>query len=131
MTTRYLALEDVLYLAARIGEPTPRDVGLVESAVARPRTTVFGEDAYPDVHTKAAALLHSIARNHAFVDGNKRISWLAAGAFYWINGYILDAPDDPAYDLVIGAATGAVDVAEIASALRTWVRPKDGPTDLA
>ena len=127
MTTRYLALEDVLYLAARIGEPTPRDVGLVESAVARPRTTVFGEDAYPDVHEKAAALLHSLARNHAFVDGNKRVSWLAAGAFYWINGLELDAPDDPAYDLVIGAATGALDVPEIARTLQTWIRPRTSP----
>lgn len=131
MTTRFLALEDVLYLAARIGEPTPRDVGLVESAVARPRTTVFGEDAYPDVHTKAAALLHSLARNRAFVDGNKRVSWLAAGACYWINGYVLDAPDDPAYDLVIAVATGAVDVPEIAAALRAWARPKRRPTEPA
>lgn len=124
MKTRYLDLKDGLYLAKRLGEPTPRDVGLVESAVARPRTTVFGADAYPDLHTKAAALLHSLARNHAFVDGNKRVSWLAAGAFYWANGYELDAPDDPAYDLVIGAATGELDVPEIAAALAGWVRPR-------
>jgi death-on-curing family protein len=122
--TRYLDLKDVLYLAKRLGEPTSRDVGLVESAVARPRTTVFGADAYPDLHTKAAALLHSLARNHAFVDGNKRVSWLAAGAFYWANGYEHDAPDDPAYDLVIGAATGELDVREIAAALAGWVRPR-------
>lgn len=117
----YLALEDVLYLAARLGEPTPRDVGLVESAVARPMTTVFGDDAYPDLHTKAAALLHSLARNHAFVDGNKRVAWLSAGAFYWVNGYVLDAPEDPAYDLVIAVATGGVGVPEIAQALSDWV----------
>jgi death-on-curing protein len=127
VTIRYLAFEDVLYLAARIGEPTPRDVGLVESAVARPRTTVFGEDAYPDVHDKAAALLHSLARNRAFVHGNKRASWLAAGAFYWINGFELDARDGPAYELVIGAATGALDVPEIAQILRTSVRPRTSP----
>ena len=124
MNTRYLGLQDVLYLAKRLGEPTPRDIGLVESAVARPRTTVFSADAYPDLHTKAAALLHSLARNHAFVDGNKRVSWLAAGAFYWANGYELDAPDDPAYDLVIRAATGESDVPEIAAALAGWVRPR-------
>lgn len=123
MITRYLALEDVLYLAGRIGEPTPRDMGLVESAVARPQTTVFGDDAYPDLHTKAAALLHSLVRNHAFVDGNKRVAWLSAGAFYWINGFELDAPDDPAYDLVISAATGEVDVPDIAAALAGWVTP--------
>jgi len=117
----YLALEDVLYLAARVGEATPRDVGLVQSAVARPMTTVFGDDAYSDIHAKAAALLHSLARNHAFVDGNKRIAWLSAGAFYWVNGYLLDAPEDPAYDLVIASATGEADVAEIARALGGWV----------
>lgn len=123
--TRYLELDDVLYLAARIGEPHPRDVGLVESAVARPRTTVFAEDAYPDLHTKAAALLHSLVRNHAFVDGNKRLSWLAAGAFYWANGLELDAPDDPAYDLVIAAAEGRLGVPEIAGKLAGWVTPRD------
>ncbi len=122
MTVRYLALEDVLYLAARIGEPRPRDAGLVASAVARPEATVFGEDAYPDVHSKAAALMHSLARNHAFVDGNKRIAWLATGAFCRINALDLDAPDDPAYDLVIAVAQGELDVSEIAARLSEWVR---------
>jgi death-on-curing protein len=122
---KYLALEDVLYLAARIGEPTPRDVGLVGSAVGRPMTTVFGDDAYPDLHSKAAAFLHSLARNLAFVDGNKRVAWLAAGAFYWINGYLLDAPEDPAYDLVISVATGSIEVPAIATTLSAWVRPRD------
>jgi death-on-curing protein len=124
VTADYLALEDVLYIASRLGEPRLRDFGLVESAVARPQTTVFGEDAYPDLHTKAAALLHSLARNHAFIDGNKRVSWLSAGAFYWINGYLLDAPEDPAYDLVIAAATGSLDVPDIAATLRKWVRAR-------
>jgi death on curing protein len=87
-------------------------------------TTVFGPDAYPDVHAKAAALLHSLARNHAFVDGNKRVSWLASGAFYWINGYELDAPEDPAYDLVIAAATGDLDGPEVAATLTGWARPR-------
>jgi death on curing protein len=122
VTVRYLSAEDVLALARRIGEPRPRDVGLVASAVARPRTSVFGEDAYPDLHTKSAALLHSLARNHAFVDGNKRVAWLSMGAFYWINGMLLDAPDDPAYHLVIDAASGQVDAPHIAKALVAWVR---------
>lgn len=122
MTVRYLSVEDVLSLARRIGEPRPRDVGLVASAVARPQTSVFGEDAYPDLHTKAAALLHSLAPNHAFVDGNKRVAWLSAGAFYWINGLLLDAPDDPAYDLVVAAASGEADVPQIATTLAPWAR---------
>ena len=124
MTVRYLSVEDVLALARRIGEPRPRDVGLVSSAVARPQTWVFGEDAYPDLHTKAAALLHSLARNHAFVDGNKRVAWLSVGAFYWINGILLDAPDDPAYELVIAVASGEADVPHIAKVLVAWVRPR-------
>jgi death-on-curing protein len=124
MTFRYLEIENVLRLAARLGEPLPRDLGLVASAVGRPQTTVFGADAYPDVHSKAAALMHSLARNHAFVDGNKRIAWLSAGAFYWINGLLLDAPDDPAYDLVIAVATGTVVVADIAERLQGWLRPR-------
>jgi death-on-curing protein len=125
MTFRYLEVENVLRLAERLGEPLPRDLGLVASGVGRPQTTVFGADAYPDVHTKAAALMHSLARNHAFVDGNKRIAWLSAGAFYWINGLLLDAPDDPAYDLVIAVATGTLEVADIAESLQGWVRPRD------
>ena len=125
MTVHYLALEDVLYLAARLGEPTPRDIGLVESAVGRPQATVFGPDAYPDLHHKAAALLHSLARNHAFLDGSKRVSWLAAGACYYANGWVLDAPEDPSYDLVIAVATGDADVPDIAAALAQWVRPRD------
>jgi death-on-curing protein len=124
MTVRYLAVDDILVLARRIGEPRPRDVGLVASAAARPQTSVFGEDAYPDLHTKAAALLHSLVRNHAFVDGNKRVGWLAAGAFYWINGMLLDAPEDPAYDLVIAVATGNAEVPQIAKALAPWVRAR-------
>jgi death-on-curing protein len=124
--TRYLSTEDILYLAARIGEPSPRDIGLVESAVARPRSSVFGVDPYPDVHTKAAALLHSLARNHAFIDGNKRVAWLSAGAFYWANGLELDAPDDPAYDLVMAVSTGELDVADIAARLASWTRPRSG-----
>ena len=124
MRVGYLALADVLALARRLGQARPRDVGLVASAVVRPQTSVFGEDAYPDLHTKAAAILHSLARNHAFVDANKRVAWLSAGAFYWINGLLLDAPDDPAYDLVIAVATGDLDVPVIAETLAQWVRPR-------
>ncbi len=125
MRVSYLALEDVLALARRLGQARPRDVGLVASGIVRPQTSVLGEDAYPDLHTKAAAILHSLARNHAFVDGNKRVAWLSAGAFYWINGLLLDAPDDPAYDLVIAVATGDLDVPAIAATLAQWARPRD------
>jgi death on curing protein len=91
---------------------------------ARPQTTVFGDDAYPDVYTKAGAFMHSLARNHAFIDRNKRTAWLSAGAFYWINGYLLDAPDDPAYHLGIAVAAGEIDVPEIAGVLSGWAHPR-------
>ncbi|MFG2048713.1 type II toxin-antitoxin system death-on-curing family toxin [Micromonospora sp. NPDC048935] len=101
-----------------------RDAGLVESAVARPQTSVFGEDAYPDLWTKAAALLHSLVNNHPFVDGNKRIGWIVAIAFLLQNNAVsigqLDETDqDVAYDSVIGVAESRLtEVAEIAAALR-------------
>ena len=101
-----------------------RDPGLVESAVARPRSTAFGADAYPDLWTKAAALLQSLTRNHPFVDGNKRIGWITATAFLTVNGAVsrrrLAALDqDAAYDLVIAVCTGELrDIEEIAQALR-------------
>ncbi|GAB4048790.1 type II toxin-antitoxin system death-on-curing family toxin [Catellatospora paridis] len=114
---------DVLAIADRLGVPV-RDPGLVESAVARPRSTVFGADAYPDLWTKAAALLQSLSRNHPFVDGNKRIGWITATAFLTVNGAVtrrrLAALDqDAAYDLVIAVCTGELrDIEEIAQALR-------------
>lgn len=72
-------LDDLIDLAvALLGDPPPiRDIGLFGSAAARPGTTVFGVDAYPDLFGKAAALLHSFVNHHALVDGNKRLGWLA------------------------------------------------------
>ena len=87
-------------------------------------TSAFGSDAYPHLDSKAGALLHSLARNHPFIDGNKRVAWLATGAFYFVNGWLLDAPDAPAYDLVIAMATGDLDVPEIAASLADWVGPR-------
>ena len=118
----YLTLEDLLHVARRTlgGEVGVRDVGLLESAAARPEATAFGEDAYPDLGTKAAALMHSLARNHALVDGNKRLALAGTIAFLGINGRRLDLSDDEAYDLVIAVATGEPDdVQQIAQALRT------------
>ena len=78
----YLELADILKLGQEIiSDFRIRDLGLLESAVARPRTSVFGEDAYPTFPDKVAALMHSIARNHALIDGNKRLAWSAARLF--------------------------------------------------
>ena len=121
--TEYLDLEDLLEIArAAIERDVPvRDYGLLESALARPRATVFGQDAYPDLHLKAAALLHSLARNHALVDGNKRLGWTACRTFLAINARWISAPEDERFDFVIAVATGALDDPdEIAEQLRKW-----------
>jgi death-on-curing protein len=117
----FLDIEDLIALASLLlGDPPPiADIGLLGSAAARPATTVFGDDAYPDVWTKAAALLQSIVKNHALVDGNKRLGWLATAVFLEINGAeITTASNDEIYDLVIDVAAGHPSVDEIAAALR-------------
>jgi death on curing protein len=121
--TRYLSLDDLLRIAdvAAGVEVVVRDVGLLESALGRPRATVFGEDAYPDLHTKAAALLHSLVRNHALIDGNKRLGWAATAVFLGINGHRVSATDDEVVDLVVAVAADELsDVPEIADRLRKW-----------
>jgi death-on-curing protein len=117
----HLDVDDLVRLAGRIlGIPPPiRDLGLLGSAAARPPTTVFGQDAYPDLWTKAAALLQSIVKNHALVDGNKRLGWLATAVFLEVNGVpVTDAGDDDVYDLVMSVAAANLGVEEIAGGLR-------------
>ena len=97
---------------------------MLESAVARPQASAFGEDAYPGIHQKAAALLHSLARNHALVDGNKRLALAATIAFLGMNGIRLTLNNDEAYDFVIGVATGASD--DIPS-IATMLEPNSAP----
>lgn len=117
----FLDLDDVIELAvALLGDPAPiRDLGLLGSAVSRPRTTAFGDDAYPDIWTKAAALLQSIVTNHALVDGNKRLGWLCTAVFLEINGIrISKAGNDDVYDLVIDVAAGRPTLEAIAKQLQ-------------
>jgi death-on-curing protein len=111
----YLSLDDLLEIAeAVIGNVSVRDLGLLESCAARPRTTVLGEDAYPRLVDKAAALLHAPARNHPLVDGNKRLAWSATRAFLPLNAHDLSYSVDDAEALVIGVATGTQYVSGIA-----------------
>jgi len=113
----YLDLDDLLHVAARtLGTVEVRDAGLLESALARPQSTAFGEDAYPSIHAKAAALLHSLARNHALVDGNKRIALAGTIAFYGLNGLRLTLTNDEAYELVMAVAAGELDDVETIAA---------------
>jgi death on curing protein len=116
----YLDLDDLLYVARRtLGDVEVRDIGLLDSAAARPRSTAFGEEAYASLHDKAAALVHSLARSQPLVDGNKRLALGATIAFYGLNGYRLTLSNDEAYDLVMAVAVGDLDdVRAIAERLR-------------
>jgi death-on-curing protein len=125
----FLDVEDLLHVAKRVlGSVEVRDVGLLESAAARPRATAFGRDAYPTLYEKAAALIHSIARNHALVDGNKRLALAGGIAFLGMNGWVLAATEDEAYDLIVATAAGDLDeVAPIAQRLRELTRQAAEP----
>lgn len=116
----YLDLDDLLKIAERvIGSVAVRDAGLLESALVRPQADYFGEDPYPTLEEKAAALLHSLVGNHALIDGNKRLGLAAMIAFLGINGRRLTLTNDEAYDLVMAVATREIDdVTTIAAILR-------------
>jgi death-on-curing protein len=121
--TRYLTTEQALWIARHAvgGSVDVRDLGLLDAAVHRPRASVLGQDAYPELLTKAAALLHSLARNHPLIDGNKRLAWLATYVLCAKNGLELDPSDDAAYELVVAVAAGEIDdIDEIAQTLRSF-----------
>lgn len=122
--TYYLDLDDVLAAAAAALSPAEvlvRDVGLLESAIARPQASAFGEDAYPDLHLKAAALLESLVRNHALVDGNKRLSWVATRYFLIKNGADARPPTPAEGDRFIReVAQGSVALVDVARRLKEW-----------
>jgi death-on-curing protein len=123
----FLDLEALLQIATRtLGtEPEVRDYGLLESALARPQASALGRDAYPGIHEKAAALLNSLARNHALVDGNKRLSLAATIGFYGMNGVRLTLTNDEAYDLIVAVASGRLDhVGVLAARLERGTGPR-------
>jgi death on curing protein len=117
----YLTVDDLLDVVQRVvtGQVQIRDAGLLASAAARPKTTVFGQDAYPGVWQKAAALMESLGRNHALVDGNKRLAWNATWLFLGLNGHLLREPldEDGAEQFVIDVVTGKLELAQIATGL--------------
>ena len=118
-----LNIGELLHVAERVlGEVAVRDVGLLEAASGRPQATAFGQDAYPDLVAKAAALTHSLARNQGLVDGNKRLALAGSLAFLGMNGQRLTLSNDEAYELVMAVATGSLDdVADIADVLRAGI----------
>jgi death-on-curing protein len=135
-TTRYLSLEHLLRLVelATGAEPLVRDLGAIASAAQRPRSEAFGQELYPSLLAKAAALLHSIAKFHPLLDGNKRFAWVAAAVFCEVNSAYVVATNDQAYDLTMAVATGQLsEVADIAKELEALVRlpAPDGDSDPA
>ncbi|MEJ7649372.1 MAG: Fic family protein [Nakamurella sp.] len=122
----FLDADDLVHICDRvIGANLVRDRGLLESAAFRPQATAFGQDAYPTLELKAAALLHSIAMNHALIDGNKRLALAGTIAYLGINGRRLTLTNDEAYDLIMSVASGELrDVEGIAAALQAGSEPR-------
>ncbi len=114
----HLELEDVLQMVRLLKVGPIRDLGLLDWAVGRPRSGAFGEDFYPTLELKAAALLHSLLKNRALADGDKRLAWLATVVFYDLNGTAPELSDDDAFQLVWEVASSDVDLPRIARRLR-------------
>lgn len=121
--TEYLSLEDLLDLVNALRAGPVRDLGLLDSACHRPQASLFGQEAYPTLAAKAAALMHSLASNRALIDGNKRLALLAAVVFLRINGHVLDLTDDEAFDLTMSVAAGQLDAAGTCKRLRLAKAP--------
>ena len=123
----YLELEDIIMMVRTLGIGPVRDVGLLDSAVKRPRSSAFGEDAYATISLKAAALLQSIAKNHALVDGNKRLAWLSTVVLCDLNAMAPQLTDDEAFQLVYDVAGSRLDVEVIAGRLFSNERERIEP----
>jgi death-on-curing protein len=118
---QYLSLEDALQQIAIAGFYV-KDAGLLDSALARPQTSVFGEDAYPTLEVKAAAMTHSVIKNHPMVDGNKRNSWFLLNAFLYINGYLLEMSTEEGLEFTLGVATDQLSLEQAAEKIRSHMR---------
>jgi death-on-curing protein len=119
----FLDLQDLIEIGkSLISDFRIRDEGLLESAAMRPQTTIYGEDAYPTFEEKVASLIHSLARNHALIDGNKRIAWSAGRIFCLMNGRDLNMTIDDAEKMILDIAKGVIDVADIAVLLKRSIK---------
>lgn len=121
----FLDLEDLLALVRALGAGPVRDIGLLDAACARPQATAFGIDAYPSLQAKAAALLHSLVRNHGLVDGNTLLGWLGTAVFLDLNGCPVSAEEDEVFDLVMRVDEGTIGVEDITTTLTRWSATPD------
>jgi death-on-curing protein len=127
---KYLTAEHVLFLHARLitetgGSHGVRDIGMLQSAVARPQTTFEGQDLYPDIFSKTAALMHSLIQNHPFLDGNKRTAIAAAVFFLRFNEHEFIATNQEVEVFTLSVARGERDLAQIA----TWLKENSRPLE--
>jgi death-on-curing protein len=121
----YLTLDDLFAMVERMFGTTRmvRDAGLLDASAYRPQATMFGDDLYPTVHLKAAALMESLVCNHTLIDGNKRLAFAATVVFYGLNGWRLELPhEDAAVDLVLAVAKGEADLHRIVRSLEAWAQ---------
>lgn len=122
---RYLNIVELIIINETIiGKQSQlRDVDLLEAAVLRPQSSAFGEDAYPTVIDKAGAFFHSLTRNHAFVDGNKRTATVALIVFLELNGYRITWDAEQALEFIVAASTGAYSLEQITEWVGASVEP--------
>jgi death-on-curing protein len=126
---RYLTIEEIFAIHDRAireygGSPELMNLGHLESTLAAPRQTMFGEELYPDVLSKAAILFYLLIKNHPFLDGNKRMAFLTLMRFLDINGYSLSATNDKLYQFTIDVASSVLTKEEV----ETWIRDKAIPS---
>lgn len=117
MECEYLTLDDAVRAIEILKIGPIRDIGLLDSALSRPRSSAFGEDAYLTFGRKASALLHSLTKNHCLVDGNKRLAWFATMIFCALNSFEAQLADNAAFELVWDIASGNLSLDEIETRL--------------
>jgi death-on-curing protein len=122
--TIFLDLEDALSQIEFLGFHV-RDIGLVEGCLARPKTSLFGDEAYPSLSDKAAALMHSVATSHPLIDGNKRSAWALMVTFLAVNEWQVVANTDDAFEFVLHVAQSKLDVPEISA----WIHQRLAPLE--
>ena len=122
MACEFLSLEDLLDIVSALNIGPVRDLGLLNAAALRPQTTLMGQDAYPSTAAKAAALLESLTKNHALIDGNKRLAWAACSVFLSLNALEINetVSNDDVYELVIAVASSHVTLEHVCATLSAW-----------
>jgi len=118
---RFLSYENAFQQLSRLGFMV-KDAGLLDSALARPKTTVFGEFAYPSIELMAAAMHQSLVKNHPLMDGNKRAAWTLLVSFLLINDIVIEMTTDEGMDFTLGVAEGRYGLEEAAELIRRHIR---------